>query len=191
MAARLNRGLLRADSEDLFVLDFNFDAEGRANITALDDGAADPDVTREVGGLQRIVESAAAGITDKRMIGEAVAVLLAELIEVTDVLEGATAIGGFAGESPVACGSSGGAGGETHDGRRDIFACGEIADKEVGRGPGFGQIREISDDRVVMIRVGEGSGGVWRRRRHLDLRSRFEVNRLDGARMRKPADAEE
>ena len=45
-----------ADGQDLFVLDSNFDAEGRANIAALDDGPADPDIAGEVGGFEGIVE---------------------------------------------------------------------------------------------------------------------------------------
>ena len=64
-----------ADGQDLFVLDPNFDAEGRANIAALDDGTADPDIAGEVGGFEGIVEGVAAGIADEGMIGGAVVVV--------------------------------------------------------------------------------------------------------------------
>ena len=48
-------GLFGTDGEDLFGLNLDFDAEGRANVAALDDGTANPDVARKVNGLEGIV----------------------------------------------------------------------------------------------------------------------------------------
>ena len=56
--------LFGADGEDLLVLNFDFNAEGRANVAALNHSTADPDVARKVNGFQGIKEGAAARITD-------------------------------------------------------------------------------------------------------------------------------
>lgn len=43
--------LFGADGEDLFVVDLNLDAEGRANVAALNDGATNPDIAGKAGGF--------------------------------------------------------------------------------------------------------------------------------------------
>ena len=68
-------------------MDFDFDAEGRADVGALDNGAANPDVTGEIDGMERVVESASAGIADERMGGIAIAVVGTHFVQVGDVLE--------------------------------------------------------------------------------------------------------
>ena len=134
-------------------MDFDFDAEGRTNIAALDNGAANPDVALagKVDGLQRIVEGAAARVADEGMIGAGVAVLFAELAEVTDIFQLAVAVRGIAGENPVAGRGRRGADGETDDGRGDVFAGNFVANEEIGGGPGLGEVGQIGDDRVVFI----------------------------------------
>lgn len=44
-------GLFGADGENLLVLDFQFDGQGRTNVAALNHGPADPDVAGNVDGL--------------------------------------------------------------------------------------------------------------------------------------------
>ena len=90
-----------ADSEDLFTLNLEFYAEGRANVATLNDGAANQDIARKVSEPQGVVESVAAGIADERMIGGTKAIFILEFIEVGDVLECAGAVGSSARESPV------------------------------------------------------------------------------------------
>jgi len=70
------RELFGADGEDLLALDFDFDAKGRADVAALDDGAAHPDIAGKIGSFQRIVESVAARVSDERMIGAREAVFV-------------------------------------------------------------------------------------------------------------------
>lgn len=86
----------------MFALNFNFDAEWRANVTALHDGAANPDATGKAGGPQGIIKSVAARIAHERMIRMAIVIVSAELFEVADEFEQAVAIGSYARESPIA-----------------------------------------------------------------------------------------
>ena len=84
--------LFGADGEDLLALDFDFDAEGRTDVAALNDGAAHPDIAGKVGGLEGIVERTAARIADKGMIGPRVAVVVPEPLQVRDIFELAGAV---------------------------------------------------------------------------------------------------
>src|SRR6266403_3249746 len=124
-------GLFRTHGEDLFALDFDFDAEGWTDIASLDYAAAHPDVAGKIGSLQRIVESAAARIADEGMIGAGEAVVLAKPFQVGDVFELAGAIRSLTRESPVARGKSGRAGGQADDRRWNIFTGQAIADEKV------------------------------------------------------------
>ena len=85
-------GLFRADGEDLFALDFDFDAEGGTDVAALNNGAAHPDVAGQIGGLEGIVERTAARIADKGMIGALVAIVIPEPLQVRDIFELAGAV---------------------------------------------------------------------------------------------------
>src|SRR6266404_670589 len=123
--------LFRTHGEDWFALDFDFDAEGRADVAALNNAAAHPDVSGKIGSLERIVESAAARIADEGMIGAGEAVVLAKPFQVGDVFELAGAIRSFTRESPVARGKSGRAGGQADNRRRNIFTGQAIADEKV------------------------------------------------------------
>ena len=93
--------LFRADGEDLFALDLELNAKGRANVAALDDAAANPDVAGKAGSFQGIVKRAAARIADEGMSGSAKAVFCFQLFKVGDVLEMAGAVGGFARKGPI------------------------------------------------------------------------------------------
>jgi hypothetical protein len=94
--------LFGAEGEDLFALNFNFDAERRANVTALHDSAANPDATGKAGGPQGIIKSVAARVAHERMISTPIVIIVAEFVEVADVFELAVAVGGLARESPIA-----------------------------------------------------------------------------------------
>jgi hypothetical protein len=98
----MKRESFGAHGEDLLALNFDFDAEGWANVAALDDAAAHPDVPGKIGCFERIVESAAARVADKRMIGAGETVFVTQLAQVGDVFELAGAVRSFAGEGPVA-----------------------------------------------------------------------------------------
>jgi hypothetical protein len=137
MGKRKAASLFGTDGEDLLALDFDFDSQGRADVTALDDGAAHPDVARKVGSLQRIIERAAARVTDKGMAGASETVVAAEPVQVGDIFELARTVGSLAREGPITCGKSGRAGGQPDYRGGDIFTRKAIADEEVGRGPGF------------------------------------------------------
>ncbi len=102
-SAWAGRGLFGADGKDLLALDFDFDAEGRADVAALDDGAANPDVVGwKADGVERIEQSATARIADEGMSGMAEIVIVAESFEIADIFELASAVGRFAGEGPIA-----------------------------------------------------------------------------------------
>jgi len=85
----------------LFALDLELNAKGRANVAALDDAAANPDVAGEAGSFQGIVKRAATRIADEGMSGSAKAVFCFQLFKVGDVLEMAGAVGGFARKGPI------------------------------------------------------------------------------------------
>ena len=184
--------LFGADGEDLFGLDFDFDAEGRADVAALDNGAANPDVVgRNAGGAQGIVERAAAGIADERMIGTLEIVFVAKLAEVRNVFELAIAERSFAGEGPIAGGGSGGAAGKANDGGGNIFTGEFVADEEIGGGPGLGKIRDFGDRGLGFGGMREGGVGVWRRRGNFELRGLLNDRLLHGLGMGKPANGDE
>ena len=68
-------------------MDFDFDAERRANVAALNDSPAHPDIAGQIGSLERIVKSAAARIADKGMIGAGKAIVVPEPVQIRDVFE--------------------------------------------------------------------------------------------------------
>jgi hypothetical protein len=98
----LQQELFGTNGEDLFALNLEFDAERRADVAALNDGAANPDIAGKAGGPQRIVESVAAGIADEGMSGGTKAVFSLEFIKVGDVFECTWAVGSSARKSPIA-----------------------------------------------------------------------------------------
>ena len=134
-------------------MDFDLDAEGRANVAALDYGPPHPDVARKIGSLQRIVQGAAARVPHEGMICARETVVGTELFEVGDVFELAGAVRSLAGESPVACNKSRRAGRKPHNRCWNVFSCEAISDEEVGGGPGLGEIGNIGDDRIRVRRV--------------------------------------
>ena len=79
-------------------MNFNFDAEGRADVAALDNAATHPDIAGKIGSLKRIVESTAARVANEGMIGAWETVVVAEPVQVSDVLELAGTIRSFARE---------------------------------------------------------------------------------------------
>lgn len=168
--------LFRSDGEDLLGLDFDFDAEGRADVAALDDGAAHPDVAGKIGSLERIVEGTAARVADKRMIGAREAVFFAEPVHVGDILELAGAVRSFAREGPVAGGKCRRAGGQTDDRCGNILTSQTIADKEIGRRPGLRKIGDISDYGIGFGGMGQQGRRIRRRRRDLQLGSLLGVS---------------
>ena len=54
--------LLCADRQNILTLDLYFHAKRRANVAALNDGPADPNIAQYAGGFQWIVKRAAAGM---------------------------------------------------------------------------------------------------------------------------------
>ena len=178
------RGLFAADGEDLLALDFDFDAEGGANVAALDNAAAHPDVAGKIGSLERIVKSAAAGVADEGMIRAGEAVVVVQPVQVGDVFELAGAERGFAGERPITRGKSWGAGRQPQNSRRNIFTGQAIAHEEIGGGPGLGKFRDVGDNRVIFGGMGQQGSGVRRRGRNFELGSLLRASRFDGFRSR-------
>lgn len=174
------RELLRADGQDLLALDFDFDSVGRANVAALDYGAAHPDVAREIGCFEGIVKSAAARIANQGVIGAQEAVFVAEPAQVGDIFELAGAIRRLAGEGPVARGKRWGTRGQTDDGCGDILPREAIAEEEIGRGPRFGEVGHIGDGRARLCCVGEEGGWIWRWGRNFQLGSLFRARGFGG-----------
>jgi hypothetical protein len=175
----------------LFALDFDFDAEGGADVAALDDGAANPDVVwRKADGVERVEESAAAGIADEWMTGVAEIVVVAQLFQVADIFELAIAKGGFAGEGPIPGGKGGGARGQAYDGGWNTFTGEVIANKKVRGGPGLGEFINIGDHGIGVACVGQCGVGIRWRRRNFDLGSLLDDRLLDGLGSREPADGD-
>jgi hypothetical protein len=173
-------------------LDFDFDAEGGADVAALDDGAANPDVVwRKADGVEGIEERAAAGIADKRMIGVAEIVIVAKFFQVADIFELAIAEGGIAGEGPIPGGKAGGARGQAYDGGGNIFASEVIAHKKIGGGPGLGEFADIGDHGIGIAGVGQSGVGIRRRRRDFNLGRLLDNGLLDGFGARKPTDGDD
>jgi len=83
-------------------LNLEFDAEGRADVAALNDGPANQDIAGKARESKGIIESMAAMIADEGMIGRTEAVLILEFLKVGNVFEFATAVGSLAREGPVA-----------------------------------------------------------------------------------------
>ena len=80
-------------------MNLEFDAEGRADVAALNDGAANQDIAGKAGKSQGIIESMAAMIADEGMIGGTKTVLILEFLNVGNVFEFAGAVGSLAGKA--------------------------------------------------------------------------------------------
>ena len=78
---------------DFLALDADFDAQRGADVGALNDRAPNPDITGKIGGAERIVERATAGIANERMSGSAKVVIGAKFVEIGDVFKFAVAVG--------------------------------------------------------------------------------------------------
>lgn len=96
--------LLHADGEDVFALDLEFDAEGRAEIGALSEGAADPDFAGEQRHFGGVEDGAVAGIAYHGVLGAFEVVIVGEAVEVGDEFHLAIAVGSFESESPITAG---------------------------------------------------------------------------------------
>lgn len=138
----------------MLVADFEFDTDGRANVAALDNGATNPNIARQVGGFERIIEGVAARIANEGMIGGAVLVFGAEFVEITDEFELARAIGSLAREGPVAGNYGGRARRKANDNSRNVFACGEVPDEEIRRRPGFGELCQRGNYGMIGVCMG-------------------------------------
>src|ERR1700739_4679481 len=141
------RVLFRSKSKDLLALNLDFDAERRANVAPLDYGPSHPDVAGKIGSLQRVVQGAAARVSDERMIGARETVVGTELVQVGDVFEFAGTERSLAGEGPVACQKSRRAGRKPHNRCRNVLSGEAISDEKVDGGPGLCEIRNIGEDR--------------------------------------------
>ena len=183
--------LFGADGEDLFALDFDFDAEGRANVGALDNGAANPDVAWEVDGAEGIVEGSAAGIADEGMIGTAIAILGAEPVQIGDVLELTTAVRSLTGVGKITRNGGGRAGRQANDCCGDTFTGEPIANEEVQGRPWFRKVADVGNGGVGLIGVRQERVGVGSGRGNFDLRSRLRVRGLLWPGAGEPADSEE
>ena len=171
-------------------MDFQLDAEGRAEVGTLGDRAADPDVPGEIGHFGGIEEGVAAGIADHGVFGGAKTVLGGEFVEVGDVFELTISVGGAHGESPVAFGLRGGAAGEAHQNGRNIFTGETVAEEEVFGSPGLGHLGDGGDLRVGVGGMGEKRVGIGSGRRNFELRRGFGDGRIDVFRAHDPARAE-
>ena len=181
--------LLGANGEDLLALYLDFDAEGRANVAALDDGAANPDVAGagKIGSDEGIVESVAAGIADERVFGGAVVVTCAKSVDIADVFEFAGTVRGFAREGPIASDRGGRAGREANDGSGNIFAGSQIGNEKIDGGPRLGKIGNLRDHRIGFVGVRQKGIRIGGSGRHFELRSWFDASGLRRPGMRNPA----
>jgi len=134
-------------------VDLEFDAEWGADVAALDDGAANPDVARKIGGLEWIVERVGAGIANEWMRGGMIVVLFTKDIEIANIFQLAVAVRRLAGKRPIAIAKISRAGRKSNDRGWYVLAGGEIANKEIGGRPGLGKLGEIGDHRVGRISV--------------------------------------
>lgn len=126
-------------------MNLQFDAEGRADVAALNDGPTNQDIAGKVSESQGIVESVAAMIADEGMIGGTEAVLILEFLKVGNVFEFTTAVGSLARKGPVAGRSSRGTSRETDDGGGNVFAGQAVANKEIFGRPWLGKISDLGD----------------------------------------------
>jgi hypothetical protein len=183
--------LFHAYGEDVFALDFKLDAEGRAEVGALGDGAADPDVARKIGHFGGIEEGVAAGIADHGVFGGAKTVLGGESIEVGNIFELTISVGGAHGESPVAFGLRGGAARKAHDDGRNIFTGEAVAEEKIFGSPGLGHLGDGGDLRIGVGGVGEKRVGIGGGGGNFELRRGFGYGWIDVFRAHDPAGAEE
>jgi len=149
-----------------------FDAEGRTDVGALDDGAADPDVSGEHGHFFWIEDRVAAGVANHGVLGGVKAIVAPQLVEIGEVFEVATAVGGAHDEGPVGGGLRSGAGRQAHQQSRKILSGGGIFKEEVFRGPRCAHFRDGGDNRFSFGSVGIRGGWVGSGKRHLELRRR-------------------
>jgi len=184
-------GLFHADGEDVFALDFELDAEGRAEVGALGDGAANPDVAGEIGHFGGIEEGVAARIADHGVFGATKTIFVGEFVEVGDVFELAISVRGVHGESPITVRLVRRAAGEAHEKRGNIFAGEAVAKVKIFGGPGLGHLGDGGDLRIGVGSVGKQCAGVGGGRRNFELRRGFGDWRIDVAGAHDPAGAEE
>ena len=184
--------LFRADGLDFFALDADFYAERGADVGALHDGAANPDVAGKIDGAERIVKGAAARVADEGMAGAAVVVIGAQLIEVGDVFEFAIAVGRLTREGKVTRNRSGRAVRKPDDGTGNVLAGQLVADEEIDGRPGFGEVADLGDRGILFVGVREEGvrvGGWWR---NFDLGSGLGLRGvLEGLGAREKPDREE
>src|SRR5579863_8089548 len=114
-------GLLHAGGEDIFSVDFDFDAERGPEVGTLDDGSASEDVAGELGIFKRIEKRAAARVTDHGMPGLRVAVVGLDFLQVVEEFELTGTERGLHGERPVSGGLNRGAGWQAKNERVDIL----------------------------------------------------------------------
>ncbi len=174
----------------MFALDLEFDAKGRANVAALDDGAANPDVAGKACSSQRIIKCAAARIADKRMIGRAKAIFGFQLFQVGDVFEWAGAIRRSARKSPVGVRRSGRTSRKTNDSRRNVLAGKAVANEEIRGRPGLGEIGNLCDGRIGLGGMRERCGRIGSGRGNFDLGRRLDTGEFGGLIMAEPTAAE-
>src|SRR5467141_99088 len=134
MAALPNGQLLHAGGENLFVVNFHFDAQRRPHIGALHDGTARPYASRNIHHLERIVHRPAARIADHGVFGGAEVVVGSELLQVGDVLEAAVSERRIERKRPIARGRTGGTGGQVNQYGWDVFSTDVILVNKVLRG---------------------------------------------------------
>jgi hypothetical protein len=157
--------------ENVFALDLDEDAERGTQVGAFDDGSADPDVAEDVHAFEWVEEGAGTGIADHGVLGVAVAVVVAELVEVGDVFELAASVGRIHGDGPIAVRLVGGASGQADEKRGNVLAGGAVDEEKVARGPGLFHVTEGCDGGVGAGRARQSGEGVHSRRGDLDPRS--------------------
>jgi len=167
------------------------DAEGRANVATLNDGAADPEVGGQAGSSQRIIECATARIPHEGVTGSAITIVCFQLLQVGDVFELARAIGGFARKGPIAVRRGRGTYGKTHDGSRSFFTREVVANEEIRRRPGLGESGNLGDGRVNLRGVREQSGRIRSGRGNFKLWRRLDASEFGRLIVAEPTAADE
>ena len=137
--------LFHAGGEEVLAVDSDFDAEGRAEVGALNYGAASEQVAGQSGVFQRIVKSAVAGIADKGMAGLRVAIVGFQFIKVIEVFEAAVGVGGAHSEGPIAGRLSGGTLRQANQQGRNVFTGGAIVEGELAGVPRLGEVGNGGD----------------------------------------------
>src|ERR1700694_4545049 len=165
-----NYKLLGPDRKNVFTLNLDLDAEGRAKIRPLRNSAAYPYAAGKIRQLERVEECSAAGVPHHGMFCGAKAVIIFQLLEIRDVFKLAVAEGGVLGEGPITVLLRGRAGWQADQQRRDILAGQSIADKEFFGEPGLGHFRHVGNPGFRFRGVRKQRDRVGRGRREFDLR---------------------